>query len=120
MRHPRALLTSALLIAGLLVPGAAHAAGEATHIVQLRPGYTLAQGQAAVAAAGGTVTGRLAIIRGLAAALAPAAPGPVAGRLPIIRGLAADLAPAARARLARDPSIAAIDVNAATSSQKTD
>jgi serine protease AprX len=98
MRHPRALLTSALLIAGLLVPGAAHAAGEATHIVQLRPGYTLAQGQAAVTAAGGTVT----------------------GRLPIIRGLAADLAPAARARLARDPSIAAIDVNAATSAQKTD
>jgi len=97
MRHPRALLISALLLAGLLLPGSAHAAGEATHIVQLRPGYTLAQGQAAVAAAGGTVT----------------------GRLPIIRGLAADLPASARARLARDPSVAGIDVNAATSSTKT-
>src|SRR4051812_32330935 len=98
MRHPRALLTFALLIAGLVVPGSAHAADEATHIVQLRPGYTLAQGQAAVAAAGGTVT----------------------GRLPIIRGLAADLPPAARARLARDRAVAQIDVNASTRSQSSD
>src|SRR4051812_14122044 len=98
MRHSRVLLTFAVLMAGLAGPGSARAAGEATHIVQLRSGYTLAQGQAAVAAAGGTVT----------------------GRLPIIRGLAADLSPAARARLTRDPSVAAIDVNARTSSQSSD
>jgi serine protease AprX len=94
MRHPRALLTFALLVAGLLVPASAGAAAKATHIVQLRPGHTLAQGQAAVDAAGGTVT----------------------GRLPLIRGLAVDLPPAARARLARDRSVAAIDVTATTPS----
>src|SRR3954454_5917535 len=98
MRHLRACLTFAFLTAGLMVPGSARAAADATYIVQLRAGYTLAQGRASVAAAGGAVT----------------------GPLPIIRGLAADLSPAARARLARDPSVAAIDVNAPTSSQSSD
>jgi serine protease AprX len=98
MRRSRALLIVFFIAVGLLalVPGLANAAaGSATHIVRLRAGVPLAQGQAAVNAAGGTVT----------------------GQLPIIRGLAAELTREAQARLAHDPSIAAIDVNAPIRSQ---
>jgi serine protease AprX len=86
------------VIAGLLgfVPGLAHAASsDATHIVQLRADVSLAQGRTAVRAAGGEVTGELSIIR----------------------GLAVQLSPGARRRLAHDPSIAAIGINAAIRSQ---
>jgi serine protease AprX len=104
MRPPRAagLRRAALIIsviAGLLgaAPGFARAASaDATHIVQLRAGVTLDQGQAAVRAAGGEVT----------------------GELPIIRGLAVRLPAAARARLADDSSIAAIGLNAPIRSQR--
>jgi serine protease AprX len=86
------------VIAGLLgaTSASARAAStDATHIVQLRAGVTLDRGQAAVRAAGGDVT----------------------GMLPIIRGLAVRLPGEARARLADDPSIAAIDLNAPIRSQ---
>jgi len=94
----RATLIVVLVLAGLLGSGsgAAHAASrDATHIVQLRAGVSLAQGRTAVDAAGGEVS----------------------GELPIIRGLAVQLSARARARLAHDPSIAAIAINAPIRSQ---
>ncbi len=75
-------------------PGRLRPRAQATDIVQLRPGVSLAQGQAIVRAAHGQVT----------------------GRLPLISGLAARLSPAARARLSHDARIAAVSANAKTRS----
>src|SRR4051794_33574432 len=103
MRRPHAarlgratLILSVIAVVLGVAPGLARAAsGDATHVVQLRAGASLAQGRAAVVAAGGVVT----------------------GELPIIRGLAIQLPPGGRARLARDRAVAAIDVNAPIRSQ---
>jgi serine protease AprX len=87
--------TIGLLAAALvLCAGPAHAAsGHATHIVQLRGGVSLAEGQTIVRAAHGRVT----------------------GTLPIIRGLAVRIGPRAQARLARDARVAAVSRNARVS-----
>jgi serine protease AprX len=61
-------LFAALILAVTAVAPAGAAAGT-TYIVQLDPGTSLARGADAVRAAGGTVTGRLRIINGLAARL---------------------------------------------------
>jgi serine protease AprX len=103
MRRPHAarlgratLILSVIAVVLGVAPGLARAASsDATHIVQLRAGASLAQGRAAVVAAGGVVT----------------------GELPIIRGLAVQLPPRGRARLARNGAIAAVDVNAPIRSQ---
>jgi serine protease AprX len=65
--------------AALAGPAGAAAAGEATHIVQLAPGVSLAGGERAVQAAGGEVTGRLPIIDGLAVRLSAAEARALAG-----------------------------------------
>ena len=86
-------LLPAILAATVLLAAPAQASSrEATHIVQLRDGVSLAEGQA--------------IVR--------AADGQVADTLPIIRGLAVRLSPSAQARLARDGRIARVSVNART------
>jgi len=73
----RAGLIAILMAAAGTAP--AHA-GErpATHIVQLQPGVTPAQGRALVRAAGGSVTGSVPIIRGVAARLPAGARGVIA------------------------------------------
>ena len=83
-----------LILAGSAAP--AHA-GErpATHIVQLQPGVTAAQGRAVVRAAGGHVT----------------------GTVPIIHGVAARLPADARAVLERDRRVKAVSVNARVRAQ---
>ena len=91
-RIPLTALASLAAVGALAGP--AQAAREATDIVQLRPGVSLAQGQAIVRAAHGQVT----------------------GRLPLISGLATRLSPAARARLTHDTRIAAVSANAGTRS----
>jgi serine protease AprX len=83
------------LVAALLAAPAQGAVRPASHIVQLADGVSLAQGRAIVRAAHGRVT----------------------GTLPIIDGLAVRLPRGARARLARDPRIAAVSVNARVRAQ---
>jgi serine protease AprX len=91
----RTFIIALVAFFGALV-GPAHAASPAaTHIVQLRSGVSLAEGQAAVRAAHGDV----------------------AGTLPIINGLAVRLSSDARARLADDARIASISANAKIESQ---
>jgi serine protease AprX len=90
------LIGSVLTLLVAAVPASA-APGRATDIVRLRPGVSLAEGQAVVRAAGGHVTGRLALI------------GAVAVRLP----------ERARAALARDPRVAAVSANAAVRSRQS-
>jgi serine protease AprX len=92
--RPAALLLFALVILGALAGSARAAVPRATHIVQLRDGVALTEGRTLVRAAHGRVT----------------------GTVPIIRGLAVRLSAGARARLARDPRIAAVSVNAPTRS----
>jgi serine protease AprX len=82
-----------LLLATTLAAFAAPAQGAprpATHIVQLQAGVQFAEGRALVQATGGSVT----------------------GTLPIIRGLATRLPAGALAVLARDPRVEAVTVNA--------
>ena len=64
----RAALVALAVAAGAAAPAAA-ADRTSTHIVQLRPGVTSAEGARAVRAAGGRVDGRLPIIDGLAVSL---------------------------------------------------
>jgi serine protease AprX len=94
-----ALSTTIILAIGALFAALAEPArassGAPTHIVQLRPGVSFAEGRALVRAAHGRVT----------------------GTLPIIRGLAVRLAPGGRARLAHDAGVAAVSVNAPIRSQ---
>jgi serine protease AprX len=94
----RTFLVAALVaLVGALAGPASAAPLPATHIVQLRPGVSSADGRAAVHAAGGRV----------------------ADALPIINGLAVRMTPSERARLARDPRIAAVSANAPIRSQST-
>jgi serine protease AprX len=87
------------LVLGMLLAGPAQAArGPASHIVVLQPGTSLTKGGALVRAAGGRVV----------------------GRLPIIRGLAVRLRAAERARLARDPRVKTVAVNASVRPRTTD
>ncbi len=87
---------AAIAIAALAVPTPAAArpaktaSATPTHIVQLQPGVSLAEGGAIVRAAGGRV----------------------AARLPIIHGLAANLSAAARSELRGHPAVRAVTVNA--------
>jgi serine protease AprX len=91
----RTFIVALVALFGALV-GPAHAATPAaTHIVQLRSGVSLAEGQAAVRAA----------------------QGDVADTLPIINGLAVNLSAGARARLAQDARIESISANAKIESQ---
>jgi serine protease AprX len=85
----------ALTVLGLVAGPAQAASRDATHIIQLRDGVSLAEGRTIVVTARGQVT----------------------GAVPIIRGLAARLPASARSRLARDPRIAAITANASIRSQ---
>jgi serine protease AprX len=91
-----AALRVALTVCSLALPAVAVATPaqaaprSATSIVQLRDGVSLAEGRSIVRAAGGTVE----------------------GRLPIIRGLAARLPAGARPRLMRDSRVAAVTRNA--------
>jgi len=88
----------ALIAAACALAAAAPASARpqaATHIVQLRPGTTLAQGRALVRAAGGRVTATVPIINS------------VAGRLPA----------GAAAALARDPHVAAVSANSGVAPQ---
>jgi serine protease AprX len=90
----RTLIVAFVALFGVLA-GTAQAAPPATHIVQLKGGVSLAEGQAAV--------------RGVQ--------GDVADTLPIINGLAVRLSSDARARLADDARIASISANAPIKSQ---
>jgi len=87
---------TALLLTLFAAPAQA-APRDATHIVRLHDGISIAQGRAMVRAAGGKVTGELSIIRGLAARLTASA----------------------RSRLARDAGIASITANASLRPQAT-
>ena len=71
----RTLIAAVVALFGVLAGPAQAATPRATHIVQLREGVSLAEGQAAVRAAGGRVTDTLPMIDGLAvrAASAPSA-----------------------------------------------
>jgi serine protease AprX len=92
----RAPLIGILLMAAAGTAAPAHAAMRpATHIVQLQPGVTPAQGRALVRAAGGRVT----------------------GTVPIIRGVAARLPAGARTAIARDRRVKAVSVNARVRAQ---
>jgi serine protease AprX len=95
-RVPRVawLCAATLLIAAISAPAQA-APRDATHIIRLREGVSLATGSTIVRAAHGQVT----------------------GTVPIIHGLAARLPATARLRLAHDPRIASITANAAIRSQ---
>jgi serine protease AprX len=89
LRRPSLATLLTLAVLGLLGAPAYGATG-ATDIVQLRHGVSLTDGAALVRAAHGDVT----------------------GRLPIINGLAVRLPADDRARLARDPRVAAVSANA--------
>src|SRR4051812_1224578 len=94
-RFPLAVLTLLAAACALAVPAQA-APRAATDIVQLRPGVSLARGEAIVRAAHGRVT----------------------GRGPLIHGLAVRLPAGARARLAGDARVAAVSANARVRSQR--
>jgi serine protease AprX len=87
-------LIATLVSAAVLAPSASAAAGG-TYIVQLAPSTSQSQGAAAVSAAGGRVT----------------------GRLPIIRGLAARLSAREAAALGRDPRVEHVSANAGVKTQ---
>jgi serine protease AprX len=92
----RALMLPAIAGVMLAIAGPAQGAPRpATHIVQLRDGVSLAQGRTIVRSAHGRVT----------------------GSLPIIDGLAVRLPRGARVKLARDPRVVAVTVNARVRSQ---
>jgi serine protease AprX len=91
----RALIAAIVALFGVFAGPAQAASPRASHIVQLREGVTLAEGRAAVRAAGGQV----------------------ADTLPIIRGLAVRIGSAGRLR--NDPRVDAVSVNARIRSQSS-
>jgi serine protease AprX len=104
MLSPTASLRVALVAAFLATLGVVLAAApapalarpqRATHIVQLRPGTTLAEGRGLVRAAGGRVT----------------------GALPIINSVAVRLSAGSALALARDPHVAAVTANSGVAPQ---
>jgi serine protease AprX len=68
----RTLIAAVVALFGVFAGQAQAASPKATHIVQLREGVSLAEGQAAVRAAGGRVTDTLPLIDGLAVRIASA------------------------------------------------
>ena len=94
----RVVVVAALLAAlgaGLVTAPALARPPHATHIVQLGPGTTLAEGRVLVHAAGGRVT----------------------GTLPIINAVAVRMSAGSVSALARDPHVAAVTANSGVAPQ---